>query len=55
MLKDLNLTEIVNIRCEIFGFKCQDSLHLQQIAFQFISLCSSCSIWLLLLQRLSQF
>jgi hypothetical protein len=55
MLQELKLAEIVNNHQKIFGFECEDSLHLQQIAFQFISLCFSCILWLLLLQRLSQF
>lgn len=54
MLQELKIAQIVNNTAKIFGFKCKYPLHLQQIAFQFISLCFSCSLWLLLLQRLSQ-
>jgi hypothetical protein len=39
------LTEIVKNPYKIFGFVTSDSLHLQQIAFQFISLCFSCIKW----------
>jgi hypothetical protein len=55
MLQQLKLTGFVNNPHKIFGFQLKESLHLHQIAFQFISLCFSCLLWMLLLQRLSQF
>ena len=55
MLQQLKLTKIVNNPDEIFGFEYKYFLHLHQIAFQFISLCFSCILRVLLLQRLSQF
>jgi hypothetical protein len=42
MLEQIKITEIVNILTKIFGFQLKESLHLHQIAFQFISLCFSC-------------
>ncbi len=45
MLQQTQLTEMKKNLHEIFGFECQVSLHLQQIAFQFISLCFSCFLF----------
>jgi hypothetical protein len=42
MLQQMKLTGIVNNLSKIFGFQLKESLHLHQIAFQFISLCFSC-------------
>ena len=45
MLQQTQLIKMEKNLHEIFGFECQDSLHLHQIAFQFISLCFSCFLF----------